>query len=188
MTAPEKQIELLPQENWEKTSFGKFIKWVLTVGRYIVVFTELVVIIAFISRFKLDHDLSGLHEEIEEKQTIISSSQDFEHEFRLLQTKLGHINQVEKSQATNRHLLSRLIPLMPIDVVFSSFTVNKNNLSINGASLSEYGLASFVDNLKGSLYFSDLILSNVSTDKNKTTGIQFGLNAQYSEETETKNE
>ena len=62
MAAPKKhEIELLPKEEWEKTSFGKFIKWTLNVGRYIVIATELIVILAFVSRFKLDRDLTDLY-------------------------------------------------------------------------------------------------------------------------------
>ena len=78
MAAQNKDIELLPKEEWEKTSLGKFIKWVLTVGRYIVIFTELIVISAFISRFKLDRDLSKIYEDIEKKQSLVVASSDFE--------------------------------------------------------------------------------------------------------------
>jgi len=77
MPAQKSQIELLPREEWEETSFGKFLKWLLTVGRYIVIFTELVVILAFLSRFKLDRDLTDLYKQIENKQAIIQNSTDF---------------------------------------------------------------------------------------------------------------
>ena len=66
-------IEFIPQEDWEKTSFGKFLKWLLNVGRWIVIVTELIVIIAFVSRFKLDRDLTNLNEKVKQKQAIIGT-------------------------------------------------------------------------------------------------------------------
>ena len=104
-----------------------------------------------------------------------------------MQTKLGHINQIEKTQATNRHLLPRLVALTPIDIVFLNFSINQDKFNLNGASLSEYGLASFIENLKKSPNFYDLTLNSVSTEKSKPTGIQFGLTGQYSEEAEVEN-
>ena len=47
MTAQEKQINLLPKDKWEVGVIGKLLKWALNIGRYIVVFTELIVISAF---------------------------------------------------------------------------------------------------------------------------------------------
>ena len=84
MAAPKSEIELLPQEGWEKGTLGKLLKWALTAGRYIVIVTELAVIMAFLSRFKFDRELTDLHEEIKQKQAVIQSAQSFETEFRFL--------------------------------------------------------------------------------------------------------
>ena len=53
-------INLLPKTEFELSFWGRFIKWALSTGRYIIILTELVVIIAFMSRFKLDRDASDV--------------------------------------------------------------------------------------------------------------------------------
>jgi hypothetical protein len=64
---PKKEINLLPKEEFEKKPLGKFLVWALSIGRYIVIFTELIVILAFLSRFKLDRDLADLNQSVREK-------------------------------------------------------------------------------------------------------------------------
>jgi hypothetical protein len=68
---PKQEINLLPREEFEKKPIGKFLTWALSIGRYIIIFTELIVILAFLSRFKLDRDLSDLNQSIREKQAVI---------------------------------------------------------------------------------------------------------------------
>ena len=89
MTAARKltEINLLPKERWETGVLGKLLKWALNIGRYVVVFTELVVIGAFLYRFGLDRQLTDLKEEIGQKQALVESFGDFEAKFRDLQEK-----------------------------------------------------------------------------------------------------
>ena len=59
-------INLMPGR---ETSFGeKFLNWSLTFGRYIIIGTEIIVLVAFFSRFKLDRDFIDLHDQVKEKQ------------------------------------------------------------------------------------------------------------------------
>lgn len=51
----------------------KFIKWLLSYGRFIAVIVEIVVLLAFGFRFKLDSDVASYKEQIESKAAIISS-------------------------------------------------------------------------------------------------------------------
>jgi Tfp pilus assembly protein PilN len=174
--APKKrEIELLPQEDWEKTSWGKLLKWTLSVGRYIVIVTELIVIVAFVSRFKLDHDLTNLNEEIKEKQARIEAMSEFEKEFRFLQKRLQTVSQIQGAQKTTSGTIQRLIPLIPIDVSLTSLSVNEKTIDLSAVALSAEGLASFINNLKESPHFNQLNLQNVSTGTEQLAGIQFNL-------------
>ena len=179
MTAQNRDIELLPQEDWEKTSWGKFIKWILTVGRYIVIFTELIVISAFISRFKLDHDLSQVYEDIERKQSLVIANQEFENNFRQLKARLETIQKVTDEQKGNQQILEELTPLMPIDVSLTNIAVDKNMVKIKAVALSEEGFATFITNLKDSPNFEELNMGNVTSGSDKTVGINFDLNCKY---------
>lgn len=175
MAAPKSKIELLPKEEWEKTPFGRFLKWLLTVGRYIVIFTELIVILAFLSRFKLDRDLTDLYKQIENKQAIIQNSTGFEADFRFLQKRLSTTQGLRKDQMKTQQLLEDISDLTPIDVFFSDLTVTDNRANFTATALSEAGLATFINNLKNSPRFSDLSIDSLSVGTGTAVGISFNL-------------
>ena len=91
MPATETKINLLPVDPFEQGFWGRFLKWGLSVGRYIVIATELVVILAFLSRFKLDRDLSDLNETIAEKQAVLAAYSTLEADYRELAGRLDLI-------------------------------------------------------------------------------------------------
>jgi len=178
MAAPKSKIEFLPREDWEKTSFGRFLKWLLTVGRYIVIFTELVVILAFLSRFKLDRDLTDLYKQIENKQAIIQSYADFETDFRFLQTQLSTIQGLRQDQLQTKQLMEEIAALTPIDVYFSDLSVTGDKASFTANALSEAGLATFINNLKRSARFSNLEIGSLAFGTGEGIGITFTLESQ----------
>lgn len=180
MAAPKKrEIELLPREEWEKTSLGKLLKWTLTVGRYIVIATELIVILAFLSRFKLDRDLTDLYEDIKQKQAIIEASSDFEEEFRFLQKRLATIEDLEKKQLATAGIIEEISLLIPLDVSLTELRFDGKEVSLTATALSEQGLASFINNLKTSDRFEKIVLSDVVSGTERAVGIQFKLESEF---------
>lgn len=175
MTAQKISIELLPREDWEKTTFGKLLKWLTTVGRYIVIFTELIVILAFLSRFKFDRDLTNLDEKIKQQQVVVQSLAQFEQKFRFLQTQLSTTEELQKRQVKTDQVLTELASLIPIDVYLSDLDIRERKVSMTATALSEAGLATFLKNLQNSNQFDNLVLSQVSSETEKEIGIQFQL-------------
>lgn len=188
MAARKRDIELLPKEEWEKTSLGKLLKWTLTVGRYIVIATELIVILAFLSRFKLDRDLTNLYEEIKQKQARIEAASEFEEEFRFLQKRLDTIEDLEKKQLTTAGLIEELSSLIPLDVALTDLTVSDQKVSLTATALSEQGLATFLNNLKASDKFEKIELSQVVSGIEKGVGIQFELKTEFQPAVEAEKE
>jgi len=175
MAAQKASIELLPQEEWQKGKLGKLLKWTLTVGRHIVILTELVVILAFLSRFKLDRDLADLGKEIKQKQAIIEASTDFEQEFRFLQKRLASIESLRKDQVHAVEIVSELATLTPLNIQFSDLEVDEKSIGLTATSLTESGLATLLNKLKNSDRFEKLLLTGVSQDTEKQAGIKLQL-------------
>lgn len=170
-------INLIPGvTDFEKTSWGKFLKWALGIGRYIVVFTELIVILAFLSRFKLDRDLTDLHESIEQKKSIISSASSFESSFLALQKRLSNISVLEKDQIAFENMLSDIAGSTPVDASIANISFSRTSLTLSGMVLSEMGLSTFINQFRSSPKFSDINLGNVSKGKNLSE-IQFSLSS-----------
>ena len=78
MAAKQKEISLLPEEKTGlQSTLEKAFDWLVNTGRWIIVFTELIVILAFLSRFWLDQRLADIYAKNIQKITIIEAA--FEH-------------------------------------------------------------------------------------------------------------
>jgi len=174
MAARKTAIEFLPQEDWEKGTGGKILKWSLSIGRHIIIFTEFIVILAFLSRFKLDRDLTDLGEKIKQQQAIVTSWGSFEKEFRLLSKRLQLIEEL-KTSVPPGEILNELGSLTPIDVVITDLNISSKQLTLDANTLSEGSLGVFLRNLKNSSKFKNVNLTQVGLDTNGEAGIKFQI-------------
>lgn len=170
-------INLLPGEDLvKKGSWGKFFSWVLTYGRYIVVGTEIIVLLAFFSRFKLDRDLTDLHKAAGQKEAIVLTSAGFENQVRSLQNHLKMISGLLKQKQAPRNLLTALSNLTPRDVVLSELAFSQKKMELTAISLSNDSFNIFLNNLSASPLVTNINLDAI--DKNpKGPGIEFHLSA-----------
>jgi len=179
MPAQQKEINLLPIEEFEKTFLGRFLKWAFGVGRWIVVITDLVAILCFLSRIKLDRDLTDLGEKIKQQQAIIASFGDLEKNFRNLQKRLATIEKLEQEQVIKTALLEEISQKIPFDVSFSELTVQEGKIEIAGQSFSEEGLGNFIKAISDSS-FQQITIEKVS--QKETGEINFKLSAIFTEQ------
>ena len=176
--APRTTIEFIPQEGWEKTSFGKFLKWLLNIGRWIVIVTELIVILAFLSRFKLDRDLTNLNETVKQKQAIVNASADFEKEFRFLQKRLSTIEGLKKNQLEVDKILDIFSQVTPAGIQLSNFNFSGEKISLTAMADSEITFAVFLKNLKQEPKLTNLSLGRVTTGEAQIGQTVFNLTAE----------
>src|SRR3989344_9255692 len=94
------KVNLLPKEELETKPFGRFLKWALSYGRYIIVTVELIVFLVFFSRFIYDRELADLNDKIEQKQAIVASAQEFEDRFRAIQNHILYIETLDADRRT----------------------------------------------------------------------------------------
>lgn len=171
-------INLLPTEDLEKTPAGKFLKWALTVGRYIVIFTELIVLAAFFSRFYFDRKLSDLHEEIAQKQAIVQSASDLEKEARRIQGRLSAVKTILASDVKTETVIALLAKITPSNIVYNTVYVTNQSVTVTATTVSEASLATFLNNLRISK-FVDVSLDSIEKNKNKGTGLNFTVSAKF---------
>lgn len=127
-----------------------FVSWLLNVGRYIVIFTELVVIGAFLSRFWLDRENADLSERLRQEKAILDSTLEFENEFNLFQSRLLAINESLMNVKNPLEYMDIIIESMPKEVILSRYSFGNEGepeASIAVSVFSESDLAKFVDNL-----------------------------------------
>lgn len=167
-------INLLPREELGEKPLGKFLTWSLTYGRYIIIGTEIIVLLAFLSRFKLDRDLTDLHQSINQKQAIILGARDLELEVRSLQDHLAIIKKLGEKRGLPSKLLSTFEGLTPSDVTLTGFSLDASKITLTAVTLSNESFTTFLNNLSASAHFSDISLDSVGKAKSGE-GIEFKI-------------
>lgn len=176
MPAKTISINLLGDSDMEHTSLGRIVSWAVTYGRYIMIGTEIVVLLAFISRFSLDRKLTDLKEEVTQKQEIIEANLAFEKDVRLLQDKLSKIK-ILKAQPTNVYtLLTSFQTLLPPGMYLKTFNFEKDKLTVSAIAGSTGAFAQFIANAQQAKLISAIDIGDIRRDP--LLGIQFTFTAQ----------
>lgn len=177
MITSKKDINLLPKSDFEKSGLGKLFHWFLRVGRFIVIGTELVVIIAFVARFKLDRDLTNINESIKEKQTAINSYGDLENKIRFLQERVNTIRKLQPTQLQVTQILTDLEKITPTDIYLDSLVINQNKFKTDAVALSDASMSFFLQNLQKDQRFENVNLSSLTTGGSVESDIKFTVSA-----------
>ena len=154
------KVNLLPREDLEKKAIGKFLKWTLSYGRYIIICVELVVFCVFFSRFIYDQRLADINERVEQKQAIVASAADFETRIRNIQKNIEQVRVLDSGRTIYIAVLSRLKEIIPKEMVFNSLEFAENEMFISGTTLTNESFARFITDLKA----SNIIFSEISID------------------------
>lgn len=168
-------INLLGQEDLKHTPQGRILNWALTYGRYIMIGTEIVVLLAFISRFSLDRKLTDLKEEISQKQAILEANAPLERDIRLLQDHLAKIKQVTTTQPTPINIVTLLKSLLPPDVYIDTLDLTSDRLVVSATAGETNGFSQFLTNLQATKQFTSVDIGDIK--RNPFTGMEFTVSA-----------
>jgi Tfp pilus assembly protein PilN len=155
-------VNLLPKDPFFSTPLGKILRWALSIGRYIVIFTELVVIVSFVTRFALDRRVTDLNSSIDQNKTIILSYGDLEENVIKVQSVLQEYDQI-KQQINITEIFPELTRVLPRDTELGELVIRPDQITFSGRSLTQSSLNLIINNIQLSHKFS-----NVSVDKIKS--------------------
>lgn len=169
---------LKPQSNPEKI-LTRLIRWLLSTGRYIFVFVEAIVLIAFITRFKLDADLASQKEAIEQQIPYIESLKPFEVLIRQTQLKISTIQSFNTDYTDYLQILKKIADQTPSSVRIISLNlerdISKVNIKLNGQSQNNNDLSTFIAGLKQDPSFSEVNITAIGFEQDS---LNFSLSAQ----------
>jgi len=169
------KINLLPQEEFTSSTLGRVLTWILSTFRILVIMTELIVILAFLSRFWLDARTTDLNEEIKQKQAIVVASSDFEQKLRSAQEKLKIYSQMTAGGKKATNLINTTSSYLPPEVLLVSVSQIEKEIQVKGQSFTERAIAQFIVNLESSEVFSAVSLSQVDTNRRGDATMVFAL-------------
>lgn len=166
-------INLLPKTEFELSYWGRILKWAITTGRYILILVELVVIMAFLSRFKLDKDLADLADGIAGKKAVLEASYATEQNFRLVQARLNAVGGLLHSQIGAKQILDTVTGYLPPDTTLIQLGIDAQTVQISGSASSQAGLAVFLSRMTADRTWRSIQLNDVVASP--TEGIKFSI-------------
>lgn len=177
----ESSINLLPEQELSGTTRGRLLLWVLSTFRAIVIVTEIIVMIAFVSRFWLDAQNTDLSEEIDAKKKALEATTAFEGEFRKIQNKLLIYGEVTKADIDNGGLLRKLTNYLPPDAVLTKILVNHEggSLEIEGISSNEISVKQYIVNLQSTGDFEEVSLMDIRSDLENVNILVYKIGATF---------
>ncbi len=175
MPAKDLKINLIGQDDLSHSAWGRLISWATTYGRYIMITTEIIVLLAFISRFSLDRKLTDLTEEISQKQDIIEANKEFEQDIRQLQSQLTRVKTLMAGQEVPLDVLNVVQRFLPPDVYLDAYELSGNKLSVTATAATNEGFSLFLGRLNNAPVLSDVTIGDIR--RKATTGIEFQFTA-----------
>jgi hypothetical protein len=173
-------VNLLPKDTFYESRVGKTVKWAITFGRWIVVFTDFIVISSFLSRFYFDTKLADYHDEIKQKQTIIEALAPFEDSFRLLQERISLIKTSSVTKMNGEQKTAFITEVLPPDVSLTTISFAEDKINFSGVALSQAGMARLINNLIRSPTIKDVRLSQLAINtKEGAETINFSLSGTW---------
>jgi hypothetical protein len=175
MTAQSNKVNLLPPSEFELSFWGRFLKWAVTTGRRIIIVVELIVIVAFLSRFKLDEDLRNLNEQINLQMTQLQNQQSQEDEFLKVQKRLNLMDNLFASRFQVVKRMDYVVEKLPAGVDISKRTFTYAEISLTADTLSEQSMGELLSTLSADLQWRSVDMTELVGDRTK--GIRFSLSA-----------
>ncbi len=170
------EVNLMPGDDLEGKVGGKFLAWALSWGKKIVISTEAIVILAFLSRFWLDTTVADLSEKINQKKAIVEATASFETRFRSVSDRIKNVDQIDR-QRSLLLALDKSRALIPSGAIIDRIASADQRISISGSADSST-LAVLVSNFKDSADFTDLTVAQL-TKTGQAPLIDFSMDVMY---------
>lgn len=164
-------INLLP--NSGDSFLTQFFNWALTIGRLLIIITEMVALGTFIYRFGLDMQIVDLHDKIKAESFIVDNFKDQETTFRDIQDRLATIKRYTSVGTTTTSIFTDITKMGQGKVTFKDLNITTNSAKIEITAPSASSLSQFVDQLKNYPSVTDVSIDKV---ENNTTSAQIIMN------------
>lgn len=162
-------VNLFPQDPFYDTVAGKVLRWAVSVGRHIVIFTEIIVIGSFFSRFVLDRQVTDLNTSILQKQAIAESYGTLDTDIREIQRRTQDISEI-LSQQGRYEVLNIITSITPPEVVYDQISLSGERLSVAGRSRSGNALSALVEGFRQRPEFQSITIGDISSGESDQAG------------------
>jgi type IV pilus assembly protein PilN len=118
----------------------------------------------------LEAGKAGAEARLREQDVILKEVKNVEDERKKVSEKIEIIEKLKKNQSGPVRLLDEISTALPQGVNLASLTESSNNISIDGDAFTNEDVVRFVEHLKASRFFADVML--LETSQTKREGIE----------------
>lgn len=169
------KINLLIKRGEDPDILNKLFKWVLSSGRFIVIIVELIVISAFVYRYKLDTDLANLQEKTKQQIPYIQSLKNEELAIRQTQFQLATVKQIRSKNPNYKKIFEDISTITPKSIRLTTISIvekeSKTTVLITGQTPSNLEVSAFMGALKKDPSLTGVVLANISFEGETTFSI-----------------
>lgn len=160
-----------------RKSFGEqFLKWALTVGRFLVIVTETTALVMFLYRFSLDRQLIDLHDKIKQEGVIVSYLQENETAYRNLQDRIAFAKKLHTTYQQTPTIFQYVVDAAGNTVTFNNVAISHKDIVIDATTSSVPALTAFVNAIKTQENIATVSLNKVENRTSNAT-ITFSMTA-----------
>jgi len=164
------QINLLQKK--EPSLANKIIYFFLHYLRYVVVLTQIVVIVVFFYRFKADQEILDLKDSVSQKEEIIKVTLPLVEEAQAIDNKLNQIKQILQKQDQFITNLNYVFSIFPASAVLTNFEISYSTIKLIGTTNNVDTVKLLVERLKKDQKFKHVIINQISKS---SFGFEFSI-------------
>lgn len=163
-------LDLLKPQNEPQKLLTQAFRWILSSGRFLIVFVEILVLVTFVLRFKFDADIAATKEAIEEQIPFIESIKSDEDLIRSTQFQIATIHSINQDNMPYHLILQKIASQTPNGVTLRSITMQKQTgrveIKLSGITTSNANLTGLLASLKKEPFFRDINLISTNFEQN----------------------
>lgn len=172
-------VNLLPSDRFEYSRVGRFLQWALSTGRHVLMLTELVVILAFLSRFWFDRTLENLREVRIQKEAIVDSYDQILQRFLTMKSQVVIVRRIFQSQSHSSQTLSTIQSLTPKDIRYTNIETATNSATLKGFVSSAPSFSTLLSRLQGEPTFSEVLVRSLQLSRDHAPGVDFEVDVAF---------
>jgi type IV pilus assembly protein PilN len=108
---------------------------------------------------------------IRQQDITLKDVKNVKEKRKIVEDKIKIVEDLEKNQAGPVRLLDEISSALPVGVNLLSLTENNKKVNIEGQAFTNEDVVRFIDNLKASRFFEDVVLLETSQAKQQDTEI-----------------
>lgn len=175
-------IDLLPKESLTPSS-NEAVHWVLTIGRYLIIFTEVIALSTFLIGIYLSKQKSDVRDSVKSLQNQISYYQNCdkadltafcEDRFRKIQNQINTVASIRDSHSQSNLVIGEFLTLLPVGIKLTDFTLDKNSLTFSGTLPTEQELQTLITSFNAS---KKIIALDITTLSKEASSFKFSATA-----------